>query len=165
MRLWMFSIVLTFTFFAFTPNVHAQFGLGGSLLYTFDAKNFGAQVHGQYKVIDLLDGTIGIDGRVDISTVFNGTKDLSEFYINFAPRAEYFFNQFFSIHAEVGFVFALVTQTYNGEKFRDSDTSPTFGFGGHFNVNENITLNLEGRKFLSGSDEFFGSAGFTVWFK
>ena len=95
MRVWMFSTVLTFTFFAFTSNVNAQLGLGGSLINAFDAKNFGAQIHGQYKVIYLFNETIGLDGRADISTVFNGNKDLSEFYFNIGPRAEYHFSNFF----------------------------------------------------------------------
>ena len=166
MKLKILSIILTAAFLTFSQNVQAQLGVGGSLIYSFETENTGAQVHGQYRLIELFDEKISVSGRAEVATIFNDIEDVSEFYFHFSPRAEYHFSNFFSVHAEVGFVFALVTTNFNGERETWRDNSPSVGLGGHLRLTDRITVDVEGRKFLSDSvDDFFGQAGVTFWFK
>jgi len=74
-------------------------------------------------------------------------------------KVEYFFSDFFSVHTEVGFLFALVNRAEEAA-FITNRAGVPIGSGA-----AGATNNADGSVIIFGLGDTFGNAGFTFWFK
>lgn len=89
------------------------------------------------------------------------STDDTRFSFEAGLKAEYHFTNFFSVHGEVGLLFALVN--------RASDVGPiTSGQPGNLvssGSTDGTDADVDGSIILFGLGETFGNFGFTFWFK
>ena len=99
--------------------------------------------------------SLEITGNADNNVETSDTR----FAFEAGLKAEYHFTDYFSIHTEVGFVFALVNRASEAAFIASSAGVPLPSGGDTGAVSE------DGSVIVFGVPDTFGNAGFTFWFK